>query len=343
VGKMGRPDRTAAWLSLGALALVLTMMLTSGCTGDSEKTTLLVVPAGSLLLPLEEVEAEFEALHPDIDVRIEGHGSIQAVRQVTDLHRAVDVIAVADESLIPDMMYVEDGDGGPYTDWYDPFATNEVVIAYTDSSRYADEISSENWYEVLARPDVRVGFSNPMLDACGYRALMVTALAEGYYDNDTLFESIIGDHFSPALPESEDEKGDITITMPELAKPDGEKVVIRDGSIYLLSLLDAGGMDYAFEYYSVAKAHGLNIVRLPGEINLGDEAFSEQYEKVSVKLAFERFASIGSMRQGRLIVYAITVPDSAPHPAEARLFTDFVVSSFAEGRENWPAPLPLPG
>lgn len=336
---MGRPDRTAAWLSLGLVTLVLAMMLISGCTGDSEKTTLLVVPAGSLLLPLEEVEAEFETLHPGIDVRIEGHGSIQAVRQVTDLHRAVDVIAVADESLIPDMMYI--GEGGPYTDWYLPFATNEVVIAYTDSSRYADEIGSGNWYEILTRPDVRVGFSNPMLDACGYRALMVTALAEGYYQNETLFESIIGDNFNPVLPVEENENGEISITMPELAKPDGEKLVIRDGSIYLLSLLDAGGMDYAFEYYSVAKAHGLHIVRLPAEINLGDEGFSEKYEKVSVELAFERFASIGSMRQGRPIVYAITVPDDAPHPAEARLFTDFVVKTFAEGRENWPAPLPL--
>lgn len=335
---MGRPDRTAACVSLGLAVIVLAAVLAAGCTGNVEKTTLLVVPAGSLLQPFEELEAEFEALHPDIDVMLEGHGSIQAVRQVTDLHREVDVVAVADESLIPDMMYADDGEGGPYTDWYIPFATNEVVIAYTGRSRYADEITPDNWYEVLARPDVRVGFSNPMLDACGYRALMVTALAEGYYQNETLFESIVADHFDPVLTAEKNESGETLITMAELARPDGEKLVIRDGSIYLLSLLDAGGIDYAFEYLSVARAHGLNIVRLPAEINLGDEAFSENYDNVSVELAFERFASIGNLRQGRRIVYAITIPDDAPHPTEARMFSDFVVESFSEGRENWPAP-----
>jgi molybdate/tungstate transport system substrate-binding protein len=55
----------------------------------------------------------------------------------------VDLIAVADASLIPDMMYrpMEGGEGN-CTDWYIPFATNRMVIAYTGQSAYADEITS---------------------------------------------------------------------------------------------------------------------------------------------------------------------------------------------------------
>ena len=82
----------------------------AGCSSGEQppKTVLKVVPAGSLLQPFDEVEKAFEAQHPDVDVQVEGHGSIQAIRQVTDLHRPVDVVAVADASLIPDLMFRTD-------------------------------------------------------------------------------------------------------------------------------------------------------------------------------------------------------------------------------------------
>lgn len=328
-------------LPLMLLLLAAACVLTAGCTGgDDAPTPLRVVPAGSLLLPMEEVEAGFEASHPGVDVQIEGHGSIQCVRQVTDLHRAIDVVVVADEALIPDMMYrpVEEGEGN-YTDSYTPFATNQVVVAYTNHSLYADEITSENWYEVLARPDVVVGISNPMLDAAGYRSLMVTTLAEDYYENDTLYDTILGGHLRPA-PEVSQDGAATVITLPEVLKAEGEKVRVRDGSIYLLSLLDAGGVDYAFEYLSVAEGHGLNYVTLPPEIDLSSAAYADDYKKAVVKLGFQRFGSIGSERVGNPVVYAATVPNTAPHPDLAREFMDYMVAEFSEGHgEGWPSPL----
>ncbi len=324
---------------LAVLALV-TLAVASGCTNaEQEPVVLEVVPAGSLLYPFESIETIYEDRHPGIDVRLEGHGSIQAVRQVTDLHREIDVVAVADASLIPDMMYVpmEDGSGN-YTDMYTPFATNEMVIAYTDRSAYAGEITAENWYTILARPEVRVGFSNPMLDACGYRALMVTALAQRHYNAPGLFGAIIGDAFDPPLAVAEAD-GVRTITLPTLMKPASEKVAVRDGSIYLLSLLDAGGIDYAFEYRSVADEHGLSRIDLPPEIDLGDAAFADTYRTVAVQLGFRRFGSIGDTRIGQPIVYAITVPANAPHSAEAQAFVDLVVNEFAAERHGWPEPL----
>jgi molybdate/tungstate transport system substrate-binding protein len=331
---MTRPVVILALLALALLAV------SGGCTDTGpERTVLTVVPAGSLLAPLEEIAAAFESRHPEIDVHIEGHGSIQAVRQVTDLERAIDVVAVADASLIPDMMYIPMSEGeGNYTDWYLPFAENEIVIAYTDRSAGADEITAENWYRVLARPDVRVGFSNPMLDACGYRALMVTALAGEHYGEPGLFEAIIGGAFDPPLVPARAE-GITTIALPERMRPADEKVAIRDGSIYLLSPLDAGGIDYAFEYRSVAEEHGLRWIDLPPEINLGSAAHADDYRKVHVTLGFERFRSIGSERIGQPIVYAVTIPTNAPHPDEAQMFVDFLLDTFREGRAGWPVPV----
>jgi molybdate/tungstate transport system substrate-binding protein len=328
------------WM-LTSFLLIILLSCTAGCSSGEQqpKTILKVVPAGSLLQPFAEVEKSFEAQHPDVDVQVEGHGSIQAIRQVTDLHRSIDVVAVADASLIPDLMFRTDTTTGVnFTDTYTPFATNAMVIAFTNKSKYADEITTENWYQVLSRPDVRVGISNPMLDAAGYRSMMVSLLADRYYQNTTLFPALIGNHFTPSL-EVSDAGGIATVRLPEVLRPSDKKLVIRDGSIFVLSHLEAGGIDYAFEYQSVAEGHNLRWVNLPPEIDLSSPEFGEEYGKVRVILGFQRFSAIGQDRTGQPIVYAVTVPNSAPHRELAQEFADLVVRMAKTGGKGWPAPL----
>jgi molybdate/tungstate transport system substrate-binding protein len=327
------------WILMSCIIIAL-LCCTAGCSSgvQQQKTVLKVVPAGSLLQPFDEVEKAFEAQHPDVDVQVEGHGSIQAIRQVTDLHRPIDVVAVADASLIPDLMFRTDPTtGANFTDTYTPFARNEMVIAYTDKSRYASEITPENWHEILTRPDVRVGFSNPMLDAAGYRTLMVVQLA-GTYHNTTLFPAIIGSHFNPPLT-ANTSLGTWVVELPEIMRPSDSKLVIRDGSIYVLSLLESGGIDYAYEYRSVAEGHDLRMVDLPAGIDLSAPDHADDYANVKVILGFQRFSAIGKERTGLPIVYAITVPNSAPHPELAREFSDLVIAMAHTGGKGWPAPL----
>jgi len=328
------------WM-LASFFLITLLCSSAGCISGTQqpKKVLKVVPAGSLLQPFAEVEKEFETLHPDVDVQVEGHGSIQAIRQVTELHRLIDVVAVADESLISDLMFRTDpATGTNFTDAFTPFATNAMVIAFTNKSRYADEITQENWYQVLSRPDVRVGFSNPMLDAAGYRSIMVTLLAGRYYQNATIFPVIIGSHFTPPL-KAEITEGIETITLPEVLRPKDEKLVIRDGSIFVLSHLEAGGIDYAFEYRSVTEGHNLRSIDLPPEIDLSSPDHAEEYGKVRVILGFQRFSAIGQDRTGQPIVYAVTLPNSAPNRELAQEFADVVVRMAKTGGKGWPASL----
>jgi molybdate/tungstate transport system substrate-binding protein len=323
------------------LSLLLALAACTGCTGSQAppEKVIRVVAAGSLLYPFAEVEERYEALHPGTDVRVEGHGSIQAIRQVTDLGRPFDVVAVADESLIPDLMYRPSGEGARnFTEWYLPFARNEMVIAYTGKSRYGNEITPDNWPEILSRPDVRLGFSNPMLDAAGYRALMVAVLAGDRYGDPGIFPRVIGDHFDPPL-EIQDEDGIRVVSLPQVMKPSDSHVAIRDGSLFLMSLLAAGGIDYAFEYRSVAEAQNCSWVPLPLEINMASPELAGRYGTVKVILGFPRFSDIGRERIGRPIVYAITVPNSAPDPAAGEQFAAFVVEEFRKGGWGWPAPL----
>ena len=290
---------------------------------EQEETKLKVIYAGSLIVPFEELEKQFESMHPNVDVQMEGHGSIQVIRQVTDIHKAVDVLAVADYSLIPDMMYTTKS-GEDYADWYVKFATNQMVIAYNNQSKYADEITESNWYEILARPDVTFGFSNPTLDSCGYRTLMVTQLAESYYDNQTIFDDLIACNFEPTI--SITQEGDTYIVfVPEIFEPHAGKVVVRGGSVQLLALLEYGGLDYTFQYKSVAQQHGLRFVELPDQIDLSSTEYEDDYKKVIVQLGFQRFSAVDTERVGSPIFYGMTIPQNAPQPELAVAFVQFVI------------------
>jgi molybdate/tungstate transport system substrate-binding protein len=322
-----------ARLFLVLLTLVaFTASIESGCA-PKEKTPLVVFAAGSLIQPFTELEKAFEAKYPDIDVLAEYHGSIQVIRHATELHEAIDIVATADHALIPQLMYkVNIPDTNlPYATWYIRFATNKLGIAYTSKSKYADEINAENWAEVLARPDVKVGLADPRFDAVGYRALMVTKLAEQVYGKTGLFDALFSGQFT--YPIKVDEGGTMSIIrVPEvLETTDSAHLVLRGGSIEVLALLDSGDVDYAFEYESVIAQHGLKLLALPDKLNLGAADQNDFYKNATVKLDFQRFTSVKPVFTGEQIGYGITIPSNAPHAKEAELFVAFLLGD--EGRQ----------
>ena len=164
-----------------------------------------------------------------------------------------------------------------------------------------------------------------MLDACGYRTLMVTELAEHYYDNQTIFDDLIASNLDPEFTVTTD--GDAAIVcVPETLLPRTEKIVIRGGSVQLLALLDLCEIDYAFLYKSMAEQHGLRFLELPAEIDLSSPEYEDDYKKVTVQLGFQRFTSVGAKRECKPIFYGITIPKNATSPELAAEFVEFVIS-----------------
>ena len=289
------------------------------------KSTIVVFAAGSLMQPFKEIEKAFEAKYPQYDLRMEYHGSIQVMRHVTDLHEPIDIVATADQALIPMLMYAtnDPATGKPYANWYASMATNKLAIAYQAKSKYADEITAENWWQILSRPDVRVGLSDPRFDAVGYRQLMVFALAQALYGHDQIFNDFLEGQFT--RPINLVDLGDmLIIRIPEILETTGSAhLVMRGSSIALNALLEAGEIDYAFEYESVIKQQGFEMLNLPAELNLGDEAHEANYRRVTVKLDFRRFASVEPVFNGELIRYGLTIPESSPNPEGAARFFAF--------------------
>lgn len=320
------------------LTLLMTIILISSCSGEapspsstqtvqpvSGKTKLVVFEADSLMVPFAKIGEEFRAANPDIDLVIEAHGSIQVIRHVTELGMNVDVVAVADYSLVPLLMYQTlMDDGNPYGSWYIKPATNDLVLAYTSQSKYADEINVDNWYEILARPDVKFGLADPRMDVVGYRAIMATKLAEKYYNQPGIFQSIIGQSFTFPLPESE-EDGVMVVTVPELLEPDDNRMYLRGASMQLLSLHESNNIDYSFEYRSVVAQHNLKYLELPPEINLGSRELADIYKQVKVKIDYRRFKSVIPVFEGLPCAYGLSIPENSKNRTAAIKFLDFVL------------------
>ncbi len=308
----GRPAATAA---------------TRPVPAGGERTPLVVFAAGSLILPFQALEEAFEDAHPQMDVRPEYHGSIQVIRHATELQEPIDVVATADASLIPMLMFeaVDPRTGQPYADWACRFAGNRLAVAATDRSRHVDEIDSYNWAEILARPDVILGLADPRFDASGYRALMAFALAERQAASYGLFDDMFGGQFTyPVTIFRDDDLS--TMSVPEVLETRSDSHLrLRGGSIQLLALLESGDIDYAFEYESVIRQHGLRMIELPAEVSLGEPANSPGYRRVEVQLDFHRFATVDPRFRGEPIAYGVTIPSSAPHPEAAAEFVAFLL------------------
>ncbi|MDD2666292.1 MAG: tungstate ABC transporter substrate-binding protein WtpA [Methanocellales archaeon] len=296
------------------IALLLGTLVVPCIPARAQGTQIIrVFHAGSLAVPLEEAAIQFEALHPGVDVQRQSHGSVEAIRQITEVGKIAEVLASADYSLIPSMMYPD------FADWDVRFATNDLVLAYNpEKSSYAKEITPENWYEILRRDGVVFGFSNPNLDPCGYRTVMVFQLAELHYGDGQIFDDLILN--KTAITISEEADGTYLIKTPEDMKPDTSKVDIRPKSVELVAFVEEGGLDYAFEYRSVAVQHGLSFVDLPVQIDLSSVDHADGYKKVKLQ------TSDGNINIGSPVVYGITVPKNADNADLGLEFVKFIIS-----------------
>ena len=291
-----------------------TRTMENGSGNASSGEFLTVFHAGSLSVPFEELEAEFEAQHPGVDVQREAAGSAQSVRKITELGKKADVLASADYALIPSLMMPE------YADWYAAFARNQMIIAYTNESKYSSEVNTDNWYEILRRPDVRFGFSNPNDDPAGYRSQMVTVLAETYYNDSHIYEDLILNNTGITITTQENGTALVHVPASEEIAPNPDKIMLRSMEVELSSALETGEIDYLYIYRSVAEQHGFKYVELPPQIDLSSLDYADNYAKVQVQMVN------GEVVTGSPIVYGVTIPTNAENPALAAEFVKLLLS-----------------
>lgn len=279
------------WITL----MAVTLLLSVSCA-RSERVRMRVLHAGSLSVPFRALAQAFMRENPGVDVQLEAHGSRTAARQISDLNRRAEVMGSADSAVIRNLLIPE------YAEWCIDFTSNEMVLMYTEKSRYHTEITAKNWYRILLREDVQYGHSDPDADPCGYRTLLTWQLAEI--------------HYAPLDPFAIGLDRKLTAGMPLRN--------MRPKEVDLIAMLEAGELDYIFIYRSVAEQHHAPHLRLPDEINLKSPDFTNLYARAVVRITGKKPGE-WIAKQGAPMVYGITLPRNAEHPELGVKFIAFVL------------------
>ena len=273
--------------------LLAILIRPSDSSGQSEtkQKELIIFHAGSLSVPVKQIAQEYQKRNPDTKIFLESAGSLICARKITELKKPCDIIASSDYFVINELLIPY------YASWSIRFATNEIVIAYQEKSKYSKEINPDNWMDILQKKDVIYSRSDPDSDPCGYRTVFTFMLAEKYYNK-------------PGLTEKMSSKN---------------KEYIRPKEVDLVALLESNAIDYMFQYKSVAVQHGLKYIELPKEVNLSDPSKNEIYSSVSMEVAGSK-PGLKMKVTGDYINYSITILDNAPQKEEAINFMEFLLS-----------------
>ena len=130
---------------------------------------------------------------------------------------------------------------GNWVSWYVQFAASPLVIGYNPNSKYADDLRTKPWFQVLEEPGIRIGRTDPKLDPKGSLTLEMFRKAETYYNQPGLMQRVLGAPENPAQ------------VLPE------ETLVGR---------LQSGQVDVGFFYSTETAAAKIPSIALPRQITL---------------------------------------------------------------------------
>ncbi|MDR3223328.1 MAG: substrate-binding domain-containing protein [Methanobrevibacter sp.] len=215
------------------------------------------------------------------DINLTCKGSNALVKDITSGAKA-DVLLSADYTIIDDPLIT-----GGYAKWNAEFARNSVVIAYRKNSTGSGKISADNWYEVLNQSDMRFGFGDPNLDPCGYRSVMVFALAGDYYKVPSIFNDLIGENTYISTKETYDDGvNGYNISSPSTPDIDGSRVEIDFHAADSLDALINEEIEYAFVYKNQAEtakyssSGDIDYVDLPDKLSLNNTKYEDEYKHI---------------------------------------------------------------
>ncbi len=127
-------------------------------------------------------------------------GSNALANQIKAKLRRADVFISASPKVNDTLMGATNGD---WVSWYVTFAQSPLVIGYNPTSRFAAELKTKPWYQVLREPGIRIGRTDPKLDPKGALTVQLLDHAEQVYHQPGLAADVLGGEENPAqvLPE----------------------------------------------------------------------------------------------------------------------------------------------
>jgi molybdate/tungstate transport system substrate-binding protein len=224
---------------VAAAVVALTACSSSGAVPTSDITSTAptgpvnVLYAGSLVYLMEHsLGPQFDKATGD---NFQGFpaGSKELAQQIKGKVYKADVFISASPSVNAELQGAANGN---WESWYATFATAPLLIGYNPHSKFAADLKSKPWYQVITQSGFKLGATDPKTDPKGVLAQQaLTEAAKTYND--------------PGLPAAA--KRNITV-LPE------EELVGR---------LQAGQLDAGFFYSNEATEQNIPIISL-GQVHL---------------------------------------------------------------------------
>ncbi|MGD9673055.1 MAG: extracellular solute-binding protein [Candidatus Nitrosocosmicus sp.] len=256
-----------------------------------------VMYAGSLVRIFEDVIGPAFQKESGYKYLGEGKGSVQVSNLIKDGFRTPDIFVSAGD--VPVVRLMNTTTSPPIVDWLLKFGSAEIVIAYSSTSPYFNELEKSRngetpWYDILSQEDFRFGRTDPELDPKGYYGILTANLANEYYNDPSIKERILGEDRNP-------------------------KQIFPEET--LKTVLETGQLDAIMAYKHEAISRGLPYITLPNEINLGDPTYSDFYKTANYTLKSDQ-----KIIHGEPVEFSITIPKTVKNEDGAISFVNFLLS-----------------
>ncbi len=231
------------------LLLWLWSLLSTANVLAGEMPVLRVAYAGSMGVVMDRDAGPAFAQARSVQFQGVGQGSYALARLLAAKQLQADVFV----AITPGPMRVAQQAG--LVERAQPIASTRMVVVYSPRSRHAADFAAaargeKRWYDILRRPDLRFGRTDPAIDPQGANALLSLQLAARFYAQPDLLREIAGALQNP-------------------------RQLFAETS--LMSRLEAGQIDATLGYASAAHSHGLPSIDLPAEIDLADPALQDAW------------------------------------------------------------------
>jgi molybdate/tungstate transport system substrate-binding protein len=184
---------------------------------------------------------------------------------------------------------------GDWVSWYANFASSPLVIGYNPSSKFAADLKSMPWYQVITMPGFVMGRTDPATDPKGQLAVQAMAQAATTYSE-------------PALT----------------AITTGAAHVYPEQS--LVGLLDAGQLDAGFFYAAEAAQAGIPTISLSPinyeaqyTVTVLNRAPDEKAAQAFVTFLFSKLGKSMLSHDGLTLVTPPTLTGSVPKALKTTL------------------------
>jgi molybdate/tungstate transport system substrate-binding protein len=265
----------------------------AGVNSQPVGRTILVDAAGTLQVPFNRIVNQIlKQQYPGLSYDYMFEGSRLAANEITVANKSFDIFASADYRIIPEQLVPS------HASWYVIFASNSMAVVYTKHSRYASEINSANWYQIITKPSVIIGASNKETDPSGSYAIFMLQLAGlTYYQNSTyIYDQLY------------------------FTKLANHELLIVPTETTLDAQLEAGAIDYELTYSSEAISHNYQYVSVGSRFDLSDITQADWYSVVNTTIN-------GKIVKGTPILYDLTIPKNSPDATMAIAFVKALFSS----------------